>query len=529
MCSKNFYHHRRPGASTLPSGYKKLRIRLKIILLSMYAVANLPAEGKTRLSLHPVFSDNMVMQRDVPLRIWGKAPPDSVVLVFWGSETQKTIAHSDSGWHIMLSPQKASNIPQRLKVVSSGNTVEMKDILIGDVWLCIGQSNMEWPMQKEMHFGQEMNATLPLGVRFLNPVYAGKNVYAEQFPDSITAMLTPGSFFQPWGWQVCNRASLPAMSAVAYYFGREIHSKTGIPVGLINLSIGGAPLETFIDKASLANHPVFSQKVAGDWLLNPELPVWVRQRGKENVGGNTGTPSDALGKNHAYKPGFAYQSGIEPLLPFGIKGIICYQGESNAQEPERVDEYLELSKLLVESYRKKWNLPLPFYFVQLSSIDSIKYKSQYWPRFRDEQRKMLETIPNSGMAVCSDIGHPSDIHPTNKRDAGTRLAKWALHNTYHHSIIPSGPLPVKAVYRKGNVIIHFRYTGKSLGTPHNRELSGFSLDGIQSVQAIIKRKSTRIPSAHAPAFVYYGWQPFSTGNLVNSAGLPASTFKLQVK
>lgn len=290
-----------------------------------------------------------------------------------------------------------------------------------------------------------------------------------------------------------------------------------------------APLETFIDPDALANNQSFHKKVEGDWLSNDELPIWIRERGMQNVGDITNVPSDSMGKNHAFKPGFAYDAGIKPILQFSIKGILFYQGESNAQEPERMKEYPDLSKLMIEDYRLKFGNPLPFYYVQLSSIDSLKYKSTLWPAFRDNQRKMIGLIANSGMAVTSDIGHPTDIHPTNKRDVGIRLAKWALNKTYHLSITPSGPLPVKAIYKNKKVIIYFQYASKSL-TAQNKELvSGFSLDGIHPVTAEIRGRKILIQSKVAPEYIYYGWQPFSIGNLTNSEGLPASTFKLNVK
>lgn len=170
------------------------------------------------------------------------------------------------------------------------------------------------------------------------------------------------------------------MSAVGYYFGKEIMTTQGIPIGLINISIGGAPLESFISKKTLRNSRQFFEKVKGEWLTNDALPVWIRERGSQNISGIKDCPKDENGNNHSYKPGFAYQSGIKPIINLPIKGILCYQGESNAQEVERVNEYGALSVLMVNDFRKKWKQPkLPFYYVQLSSIDTVKYKGHLWP------------------------------------------------------------------------------------------------------------------------------------------------------
>ncbi|HMT97412.1 MAG TPA: sialate O-acetylesterase, partial [Ferruginibacter sp.] len=337
--------------------------------------------------------------------------------------------------------------------------------------------------------------------------------------------------FYDWnGWQQCDSSSVKLMSAVAYYFAKKIISDTGVPIGIINLSIGGAPLETFISTEAYSNHPSFSKKVNGNWLTNDALPVWVRERGKQNVEESINVPADEHGLNHAYKPGFAFEAGIKPLLQMPVRGILCYQGESNAQEIERISEYADLSALMVSDYRKNWKQPqLPFYFVQLSSIDTVKYKGQLWPEFRNEQRKMLQLISNSGMAVCSDIGAKDDVHPTNKKEVGERLARWALNKTYKQKIVPSGPLPLKAIYSKGKVIVSFEYTAKGMKTADGTVIKGFSIDGKNESAASFGDSGIIIPVSTKPQYIYYGWKPFSNGNLINSENFPASTFKIKVK
>jgi sialate O-acetylesterase len=259
------------------------------------------------------------------------------------------------------------------------------------------------------------------------------------------------------------------------------------------------------------------------------LPIWVRERGTQNIGSVSSVISDDLGKNHAYKPGFAYNAGIASLTRFPIKGFICYQGESNAQELDRVYEYGELTQLMVNDFRKKWKASkLPYYFVQLSSKDTVKYKSEYWPQFRDQQRILNEHLPYSGMAVSSDLGFKNDVHPTNKKEVGIRLARWALFKTYKMELIPSGPVPIKAIFRNGTVIISFNYLAKGLQTSDGLALKGFSLDGVNDVIANIEHKAVLIKCKEKPEYVYYGWKPFTDANLINSENLPASTFKIHV-
>lgn len=496
----------------------------------LFAILFFPSLSIAQLKVAEVFSSNMVLQRESPVAVWGMAVPGKVVEVRLGSTLRKTVTAKDSVWKVHLPKRPATRQPQSL-IISSGDTaVQFQNILIGDIWICTGQSNMEWPMMKEQHWQTEIYNSNQPDIRLLNPPPAGRNVFGVAYTDSLVSRLTPDNFYYWNGWQQCDSISVKQMSAVAYYFAKNVFWETGVPIGIINLSIGGAPLETFISTEALSNHPSFRKKVNGNWLANDALPVWVRERGKQNVGESINVPADEHGPNHAYKPGFAFGAGIKPLLQMPVKGILCYQGESNAQEIERVNEYAELSALMIEDYRKKWKQPqLPFYFVQLSSIDTIKYKSQLWPQFRNEQRKILQLIPNSGMAVCSDIGAKDYVHPANKKEVGERLARWALNKTYKQNVVPSGPLPLKATYSKGKVIVLFEHKAKGLKTTDGAAIRGFSVDGKNESEANFGDSGIIIPVSLKPQFIYYGWKPISDGNLINSENIPASTFKIEVQ
>ncbi|MDD3810750.1 MAG: sialate O-acetylesterase [Bacteroidales bacterium] len=504
-------------------------MNIKLLYKILAVLMLLPFPAFAQLDLAGVFFNEMVIQRDQPINIWGKAAPGQRVTVSFGAISRSGRAGKDSTWMVTLPAQKANTKPQELLVRAGNQQVARSNILVGDVWLCIGQSNMEWPMVGEAHYQEEVaNSDQPL-IRFFNPTYAGKNIYGTVYTDSVVQMLLPERFYQG-RWQVCDSSSFRLMSAVAYYFGKEIKEQSGVPVGLINLSIGGAPLETFIDINALERSRRFSDKAKGDWLINNQLPVWVRDRGKQNVGELAAVPADEYGKNHPYKPGFAYLSGIQPLIQMGIRGVICYQGESNAQEADRVEEYGALTKLMVDDYRRKWNnRRLPFYYVQLSSIDTVRYNGYLWPDFRDEQRKMLQMIPHSGMAVCSDIGARDNVHPTDKRTVGKRLARWALNDIYKLESLPSGPLPIKAHWDEGQVTVTFCYVGEGLATADSLPVRGFSLDGKVDTEASISGNTIVIKTTTKPGWVYYGWKSFSDGNLVNSEQLPASTFRLVVR
>ncbi|MBS1681255.1 MAG: sialate O-acetylesterase [Bacteroidetes bacterium] len=477
-----------------------------------------------------IFSDNMILQQNKPVHFWGEGIPGKTVTVSFADEIKKVVVKADSSWSVYFDKQIANIKPQVVTVQSIDEKIELKNILIGDIWICSGQSNMEWEMQKEMHWKEEKHFSNQPIIRFTNPPPVGRYVYRVAYNDSLNRRLAKDSLYLWNGWKVCDSSTIKTMSAVAYYFAKSIAKETNIPIGLINLSIGGAPAETFISADAMQHSKQFASKVNGNWLANESLPVWVRERGAQNIGNNLNGYKGNMKLNHAYKPGFAYECGIRPLLSFAIKGILWYQGESNAQETKRVEEYAALCKLMVEDYRQKWRQTrLPFYYVQLSSIDTVKYKGQWWPLFRDEQRKMLALIPNSGMAVCSDIGVRNDVHPTNKKDVGERLARWALSETYNRTIVPSGPLPLQAAYKNRKVTVTFQYTANGLRTSDGKTLQGFSLDGKNEVKAEIVRNTIVIYTDDKPRYVYYGWKPFSGGNLVNNEMLPTSTFKLDVQ
>lgn len=488
------------------------------------------------LSVDKIFTNDMVLQRDQPIHIWGRGLPGASVRVTLALQASAVVSRPssanqaisavarvkpDSSWSVYLHAQSASSQPRDLKIISGKKNILISNMLLGDIWICIGQSNMEWPMKSEMHYREaKATANQPL-LLFYNPSYAGKNIFNQYFSDSVLQMMSPEKFYAPTSWQVSDSNTFSNMSAVAFYFGKQIVSATQVPIGLIHLSMGGAPLETFIGVEALKSSAQFAEKTIEPWLTNPAIPTWVKERGRQNL---------RAGTNHPFKPGYAYAAGIATLFKMGIKGIINYQGESNAQELERVNEYAALTKLMVDDYRKGFKQPnLPFYFVQLSSIDTLKYKGHYWPQFRNEQRKIVDQIAYSGMAVSSDIGARDNVHPTNKKLVGERLARWALNKNYGVAVLPSGPLPLSAQYSNGQIIIDLNYVAGGLKTTDGKDLRGFSLDGINEVAATIQQNNIHISAKTKPDFVYYGWKPYSDGNLVNSEQLPASTFKIKVQ
>jgi sialate O-acetylesterase len=483
-----------------------------------------------QLQLADCFANHMVIQRSKPFSIWGKAVPGQQLELRFNGFKGTTNIQQDSSWKVDLPPMRATSKATTLFIEVGKDSARLTNIIVGDVWICTGQSNMEWAFSREEFAKVETpDANQPL-IRLYNTRFIGKYIYGVPYADSLTDQLQSGKFYSGT-WEPCTTETVQPMSAVAYYFAKRVTQQTGIPIGIINLAIGGAPLETFISRESLATHSVFRKKLEGSWLYNPYLPAWIRERGLQNLGHlPDATYAKGEGPNHAYKPGFAYAAAIPHLSRLPIAGILLYQGESNSLEPARVFEYGSLLRLMAEAYRYAWkDSQLPFYWVQLSSIDTLKYQSAYWPAFRNIQRNQLDSITYSGMAVSSDIGHPTDVHPRNKRTVGYRLANWALHYYYgDKQQSPSGPLFKKAKLKSNRLELYFSHSGKRLTTSDDQPIRGFSFDGSTAVTAILKRKKLILPFQHRPDTVYYGWQPYSIGNLVNSEGMPASTFTFKI-
>jgi sialate O-acetylesterase len=288
-----------------------------------------------------------------------------------------------------------------------------------------------------------------------------------------------------------------------------------VPVGLILNAVGGSPTEAWIDRKTLEFE---FPDILTDWRNNDFIQDWARGRASLNI-----KKSDNKQQRHPYEPCYLYEAGIRPLEKFPIRGIIWYQGESNAHNMEAHEK---LFTLLADSWRRNWSEELPLYYVQLSSIDRPS-----WTWFRDSQRRLMQAIPNSGMAVSSDRGDSLNVHPRYKKEVGERLAHWALNKTYGHNTVASGPLFRSVTFKDNAAYITFDY-GKGMHSSDGTELRTFEIaeyDGLfvpaqaeVTSDGTIKVWSNRIKN---PKLVRYGWQPFTRANLVNAEGLPASTFR----
>lgn len=475
----------------------------------------------------PVFySDNMVLQRDIPLTISGMANAGDQISVLLCKpekrktkeiQTHQTATGKDGTWHVTLDPMPAGdNYTLEVQCPSEQRKITYKNVAFGDVWLCSGQSNMAFRVdqsaEEELEEISSYLSSRP-AIRFYDQ---GCNWYTNDYewPETALDSVNRLSYFRPTKWELCNTQNTAAFSAVAFQFGKMLSDSLNVPIGLILNAVGGSPAEAWIDRKTLEFE---FPDILYNWKDNDFVQDWVRGRAKKNI-----ASSENKGQRHPYEPCYLFESGILPLQGCAIKGVIWYQGESNAHN---VETHEKLFPLLVRSWRTCFGEDLPFYYVQLSSHDRPS-----WPAFRNSQRVLMNTLKKTGMAVSSDFGDRYDVHPRFKKAVGQRLARWALRDLYGFDVVPSGPL-FKSIEREDQAIyVHFNYA-EGLHASDGLPLRSFEIAEQEGqfvpakAEVVGQRVKVWNESVKNPRFVRYGWQAFTDANLVNGDGLPASTFR----
>lgn len=509
----DFHESLYPYPYLLPDAVHPTREGAGIMAKTVYSAITGDFGG---LQMPPLYTDNMVLQRDCPLTLRGKADAGQKVTVAVAGEKGTAIAGSDGKWAVTLRPLKAGG-PYTLTVSAGKRKLTYKNVLVGEVWLCSGQSNMEFYLNWASTAKRDVPQAANDRIRLFD-MKARWRTDAKEWDVSVLDSLNRLQYYKEMQWEACSPATAGSFSAVAYYFGKMLQDSLKVPVGLICNAIGGSPTEAWIDRNTLEYR---FPAILRNWTQNDFIQDWVRGRAALNIKRATSKL-----QRHPYEPCYLYEAGIRPLEQFPLRGVIWYQGESNAHNREAHEK---LFKLLVESWRKNWNNgQLPFYYVQLSSIDRPS-----WPWFRDSQRRMMDEIPYSAMAVSSDYGDSLDVHPKNKQPIGERLGRWALNKTYgREDVVPSGPLFRGVEYKDGAAYVSFDYAeglrasdGKPLRTFEVAETEGVYYPATAEV--VGDRIKVYNKNVKNPLHVRYGWQPFTRANLVNGAGLPASTFRTE--
>ena len=474
------------------------------------------------LKLPQVWGDGMVIQRYRPVTVNGTADAGTTVTVTLGANKATAVTDNRGRWSVTLPPMKEAT-GLEMTVTDGHRRLAFSDVAVGEVWLASGQSNMEFATAHTKTFAAD-SAMMDDPMLRLFDMFPRAYTTPAQWPDSVKERIDSLDYYLPAHWAKSDVGSARRMSAVAWHFGRVLRDSLKVPVGIICNAIGGSGTEAWVDIEVMSRE---MPEVLVNWRRNDYIQKWVQQR----AGENTGTDEASLAHRHPYEPTYLFATGIRPLAGFPIAGAIWYQGESNANN---IEVHERLFPLVVKSFRRAFNQPeMPFLFAQLSSLNRPS-----WPKFRDSQRRLAQTVPGTAMVVTSDKGDSLDVHPTDKRPVGERFARQALHRVYSMTgIVPEGPSPVKAeLSAPGEVTLTFA-NGHGMHSSDGAPLRTFELaryDGRYSPATaeivsdnIIKITSTNM-SESQPRYVRYGWQPFTRANLVNADNLPATTFKLSV-
>ena len=473
--------------------------------------------SESGLKMSRMYSDGMVLQRDIPLVIKGYANPGERVNVTlegpFRTKSKKAKASSEGVWAVKLPALKAGT-GLKLTIETEGKTLVYDNVAAGEVWVCSGQSNMYFKVWESAESGE---AEADEDLRLFNmeiPFHLSMVEWSDEHVELARNM----DFYRPTQWQACDGENVRGFSAVAYNFGKMLREQLGVPVGLICNAIGGSPTEAWISREDLAeSYP----EVLEDWFNNPMVNQWCVEMGKINLG----YPENNFA-NHPFAPACLFETGVATMEQFPIKGVIWYQGESNDFD---IPMHEKLFGLLVDSWRRNWNNEeLPFHFVQLAGLHD-RYN---WPEFRDSQRKMADAMPYCDMAVSSDVADSLDIHPRQKKPVGERLARLSLCYDYGFDIVPCGPSIRRAVVEGDDVILEFDFA-EGLKASDSQKLRCFEVAGedgcfVTAVAVIADDKVVLSSDIESPEYVRYAWQPYTTANLVNGEDLPASTFFITI-
>ncbi len=444
-----------------------LSFRSLTMLFAAATASALSPAARADVKLPAVFGSHMVLQRDVPIPVWGWAEAGEEVTVTLDSQAQQTKADAEGKWKVSFPALKVGGDAHTL-TVAGRNTVKLDDILIGEVWVGSGQSNMEWPMTATADPGPAIAAANHPQVRLFHV----PKIQAPSPAKDVNA-----------SWKICTPETVPAFSGTLYYFGTKLQAELKVPVGLINSSWGGSPIEP--------------------WTI------------------------------HEGQSGGMYNGMIAPLIPFPVRGAIWYQGETNVLQKNGL-AYFDKMQKLIQGWRSVWgNENLAFYYVQIAPWKG-SYEGDELPKLWEAQVAALK-IPGTGMAVTTDlVDNIADIHPKNKRDVGQRLALWALAKTYgQKDLIYSGPLFKSQTVDGNKIRLSFAHTADGLKSRDGQPLSEFEVageDGKFVPAAATIDGATVVVSAEgvaAPKFARFGWRTLANPNLVNSAGLPASPFQTE--
>jgi sialate O-acetylesterase len=510
------------------------RLRTMVVLAGAAALS-WAATAHADVSLNNMFGDHMVLQQGIKNKVWGKADPGEAVTVTLGGQTHSATAGADGMWHVFLDPVQEYGGPHVL-TVKGKNTVTFNDVLIGEVWVCAGQSNMQWSVNASNDPDIEKAAAKFPNIRLISVPQVGTQEPQWNFNGK---------------WSACSPDTVGNFSAVGYFFGRQLHQTLGVPVGLINNAWGGSAAEAWVQRDKLAANETLKplvdrwtakeaafpaakadfEKKIEEWKTVAEKAKAEGKPAPQQPGGN---PEYEM-KGNA-RPGNIYCGVLKPSIGYGIKGAIWYQGESNAG---RAYQYRELFPFMIKTWREEWGLgDFPFYWVQLADFKGEKPEpaESDWAELREAQTMTMKALPNTGEAVIIDIGEGKDIHPKNKQDVAKRLARWALAETYKKSDIACRSPLYKSLEKQGSkIVLSFDNVASNAGSwrPFDvAEPRGFTIAGADKKFVVAKasilpdgRIEVSSDAVAEPVAVRYAWADNPVCNMYSASGLPLTPFR----
>ncbi|RMF40778.1 MAG: sialate O-acetylesterase [Planctomycetota bacterium] len=463
-----------------------------------------------------IFSDHMVLQRDQPNKVWGKADAGESVTVSIGDAVKQTTADADGNWSVMLDPLAVGQ-PRTLTVSCDHNKVVIKDVLVGEVWICSGQSNMEWRVNN-VNDPDLVKATARFPkIRMINYPNTGSQEPIWTHPDA--------------NWMVCSPETVGDFSGVGYFFGLQLHQALGVPVGLINNAWGGSAADAWINRDLLEADPVYK----------PTMDRWKQMEAQYAALSAKSELTQAEQRQLAQlkrqmtgnqRPGNIYNGVLKSHLGYGIRGAIWYQGESNAS---RAYQYRHIFPKMIQNWRDEWGAgDFPFYWVQLADFRAEKPEPSEsdWAELREAQTMTMSKLPHTGQAVIIDVGEGKDIHPRNKLTVGQRLSRWALAHDYGFDVAAASPM-YKSMEKKGDrIILSFEHVHGGFRPFDVNEPIGFAIAGQDRKFVWAKAKivdGNRIevssPDVPDPVAVRYAWADNPVCNMYDQLGLPLTPFR----
>ncbi|MBI4622986.1 MAG: sialate O-acetylesterase [Verrucomicrobia bacterium] len=492
--------------------------------------------GAIRADVTPaaLFGDHAVLQRDKLVPVWGRADAGEKVTVIFGAQIRSATAGSDGSWIVFLDPLSAATQGADL-TIAGRNTIILRNIVVGEVWLCSGQSNMEFAVSRAANAAQEIaTANFPL-LRHVRIEHA-----VAEAPTAAT---------KTDGWKAATPENVGGFTAVGYFFARDIFQKLGVPVGLVHSSWGGTPVEAWMSPAAMAGNPAF--RIAGErWQqtlaaypqakadYEAQLASWTKAQAAAKGPAaqaawakNNPRPRVPRGAGDPWTPTGLFNGMINPLLPYALRGVLWYQGENNA---DRASEYHALFAAMITHWRAHFGQgDIPFFWVNLANFKNNGDQTGRNYAFLREAQTQTLSLPNTGQALAIDIGNPNDIHPTNKQDVGRRLALLAKTRIYGIVGDDTGPT-FAGIGREGLALrVRFAHAGGGL-IAHDKPVQSLEIAGADRVfhraEGKIERDTLLVssPAVRDPVAVRYAWQNAPEANLYNGAGLPAVPFRSDV-